>query len=198
MRHFFFTGRLLENPRDTAAVRQLLEDGNYVGSHSFGHLLYCDWTKRDSLLVTKKEFVDDLKKSYVALGRFGITQKDAQYFMPPYEWYNDSISQWTQDMGLQLINFTPGTYSNADYTTPGMGSRYINSDTIFARILRYEAAHHSGLNGFLLLLHAGTAPERTDKMYFQLPALISALKSRGYQLMRIDELLKSDQFPDFY
>jgi hypothetical protein len=37
----------------------------------------------------------------------------------------------------------------------------------------------NGLNGFLLLMHMGTDPVRTDKFYLFLESLIAALKSIG-------------------
>ena len=160
-----------------------------MGSHSDKHLLYCDWTKRDSLLVTKKEFSNDLENAYRELAKWNIDKKSARYFLPPYEWYNDSIAAWTKEMGLQLIDFSPGTRSNADYTFPEMGNKYLSSDTIMKSVLHYEATKTNGLNGFILLVHIGTDPRRTDKFYFHLPALIKELKNRGYQFVRIDELL---------
>ena len=57
----------------------------------------------------------------------GPWKADAPYFMPPYEWYNAQVSTWTAEHGLTLVNFTPGTRSNADYTTPAMGDRYVPS-----------------------------------------------------------------------
>lgn len=186
---FFFTGKFLEHPVYKKTTKKLLKDGNYIGSHSYGHLLYCDWNKRDSLLITKDEFLHDMEKSYQLLNRFGVSKSHAHYFMPPYEWYNDYISQWTFEFGLQVINFTPGTYSNADYTTPDMGKRYLSSDTIYNRIMRFESEKPSGLNGFILLLHAGTDPKRTDKFYNKLEQLIVELRSKGYSFVRIDELL---------
>ncbi|MCK5702866.1 MAG: hypothetical protein KAI29_17005 [Cyclobacteriaceae bacterium] len=112
--------------------------------------------------------------------------------MPPYEWYNDSISKWTADAGLQLINFTQGTRSNADYTTPDM-DQYLSSEEIYQSIVNYEAKNANGLNGFILLIHIGTAPERTDKLYNRLEKLVLWLKSKEYDLMRIDELLILDE-----
>jgi len=47
----------------------------------------------------------------------------------------------------------------------------------------------SALNGFILLLHIGTAAERKDKFYFKLNDLISTLKLKGYQFKKIDELI---------
>jgi peptidoglycan/xylan/chitin deacetylase (PgdA/CDA1 family) len=86
-------------------------------------------------------------------------------------------------MGITMVNFTPGTSSNADYTTPDM-KNYVSSDTIMARIKRYERSNPSGLNGFHLLIHVGTEPARTDKLYNRLPELLTYLKSRGYRFSR--------------
>lgn len=185
---FFFTGDFYRNNEFQAIVRKLREDGHYLGAHSDKHLLYCDWEKRDSLFVTKSVFTKDLEDNYDEMRQFGIRPEDALYFMPPYEWYNDSISLWTRQAGYQLINFTSGTRSNADYTTPDM-TNYIASEEIYQSIVIYEQASKSGLNGFILLIHIGTAAARTDKFYFRLEELINWLRSGGYELKRIDELL---------
>ena len=95
-------------------------------------------------------------------------------------------------MGLQLINFTPGTRSTADYTYPDMGERYVDSKAILESIINYEQASPSGLNGFILLVHIGTDPRRKDKFYNHLPDLISQLKDKKYQFVRINELLDKE------
>lgn len=186
---FFLTGNFYRNPKLKSIIKKLKKNGNYLGSHSNKHLLYCDWEKRDSLLVTHQQFTEDLQSSYYELNKFSIDKNNAYYFLPPYEWYNDSISKWTGQMGLQLVNFSPGTRSNADYTYPEMGNKYLSSDTIMNFILQYERQSTNGLNGFILLSHIGTDPRRTDKFYFHLPALIQEFKNRGYQFVKISELL---------
>jgi peptidoglycan/xylan/chitin deacetylase (PgdA/CDA1 family) len=97
-------------------IRRLKKDGHYLGAHSDMHLLYCDWNKRDSLLVTHSQFSFDLADNYSEMARLGMDVKKAKYFLPPYEWYNDTIAAWTKQLGLQLISYTPGTLSHADYT----------------------------------------------------------------------------------
>ncbi|WP_231729714.1 hypothetical protein [Pedobacter sp. Leaf176] len=109
--------------------------------------------------------------------------------MPPYEWYNKTIADWTQEFGLDLINFTSGTRSNADYTYPQLGKSYKTSDEIFKSITNYNKSKPNRLNGFILLLHIGTDPRRTDKFYKLLPKLINYLKQNGYELTKIDNLL---------
>jgi endoglucanase len=188
---FFLTGNFYRNKLFEQVIKKLLQNGNYLGSHSDRHLLYCDWIKRDSLLVSKNEFINDLNDSYSELGKFGIKAGEAHYFLPPYEWYNDSIAIWTNGSGLQLVNYTEGTRSNTDYTYPEMGSRYLDSKSIYNSIIDYERRCVSGLNGFILLIHIGTDPRRTDKFYLYLPQLIRELKDRNYRFVRINELLNS-------
>ena len=186
---FFFTGRFYRNPAFQKIIRQLKLNGNYLGPHSDDHLLYCDWTKRDSLLVTKQEFKADLQKNYDELKKFGVAKSSVHFFLPPYEWYNDSIASWTKEMDLQLINYTPGTLSHADYTIPDE-KNYRSSKTILQSIINFEQSHSRGLNGFILLMHIGTDAKRTDKFYNLLPQLVQWLKQMDYKLVRIDELLK--------
>ena len=185
---FFLTGRFYRNPRFAPLIGKLVAAGHYLGAHSDRHLLYCDWQQRDSLLVSRDAFTDDLERNYRAMRAFGIAGADAPYFLPPYEWYNDTISAWTAAMELQLVNYTPGTLSHADYTLPDE-SGYRSSETIYHSITAYERRQAHGLNGFILLSHVGTAPERTDKFYLRLEDLIVDLKALGYRFRRIDALL---------
>ena len=186
---FFLTGNFYKNPAFNPMIKRLKNDGHYLGAHSDKHLLYADWTNRDSLLVTRKRFVKDLRKNYKRMQSFGIKKKEAPYFLPPYEWYNKSIAKWTGEMGLTLVNFSPGTRSAADYTYPGM-SAYKTSEEIYSSIMDYEKQDTHGLNGFILLTHIGSDNRRSDKFYLRLDALIKELKHNGYALIKIDELLE--------
>ena len=181
---FFFTGEFFE--KYPGVVRDLLADGHYVGSHSYGHLLYAPWGKRDSLLVSREEFEADIRRSYEVMAPFGITPASAPLFMPPYEYYNATISSWARSMGLQLVNYTSGTYTNGDYTTPDM-PHYYSSRFILDKLLSVEASE--GLNGHILLIHLGTADARTDKFYTHLPRLIRTLQRRGYSFVPLWEAL---------
>ena len=185
---FFFTGRFYNNPAFKKILQRLNGDGHYLGPHSNQHLLYCDWNKRDSLLITKEDFKNDLLANLDVMHASGIDNSKIKFFLPPYEWYNDSIASWSKELGLQLINYTPGTLSHADYTTP-IDKNYRNSDAIYKSIVDHETRSPSGLNGFILLMHVGTDPKRTDKLYRKLPALISYLKSKGYHFQSIEKML---------
>ena len=92
-------------------------------------------------------------------------------------------------MGWQLVNFTPGIRTNADYTYPEMGRAYLASDTIIKSVRQYNAATKSGLNGAIILIHAGTDPRRKDKFYDRLDETIRWLKEKGYRCVTIPDLL---------
>jgi len=88
-----------------------------------------------------------------------------------------------------LINYSPGTKSTADYTTPDM-KNYKPSDKIYQSIFDKEKADPNGLNGFILLVHFGTDQKRTDKFYNRLDKLITELKNKGYKFTGIDEVIR--------
>jgi endoglucanase len=182
---FFFTGDFYRNPAFSQVISTLVSDGHYLGAHSDKHLLYCSWENRDSLLVSRERFRKDLEKNYAEMARFGISKNAARFFLPPYEWYNKEVSQLVSQEGLYLVNFSPGTSSNQDWTYPELGAAYLSSDSVFQRILRYESKN--GMNGFILLTHIGTDPRRIDKFYNHLDELLYYLKSKGYSFRRIDQ-----------
>ncbi|SEJ09835.1 Peptidoglycan/xylan/chitin deacetylase, PgdA/CDA1 family [Cyclobacterium xiamenense] len=185
---FFFTGDFYRNPDFNEQIRALQADGHYLGAHSDRHLLYASWDDRNDLLITREQFVADLMANYKELARFGVSMEEAPFFLPPYEWYNDSIALWTQEMGLQLINYTRGTLSHADYTTEDMPN-FRSSEAIFDSIRDWESFGAAGFNGFILLVHIGAGPGRADKFYHRLPALLTLMREWGYSWVPLKELL---------
>ncbi len=184
---FFLTGNFIK--KYPSHVKRMVKEKHYIGSHSFSHPLYSSWEKPDSTTISKEDFKEDIKLSYDALSKYGINTKKAPYFMPPYEHYNDTISKWAAEMGLQIVNFTPGSTSNADYTTPAMRN-YRSSEEIFQNILSLE--EKEGLNGHIMLFHIGTVNARIDKFYNgYLEKLILELKARGYKFTPLKKAIKN-------
>jgi len=186
---FFLTGDFLRRPEFAPIVRRIVAEGHYLGPHSDKHLLYCAWESRAKTLVTRDELRHDLEDNLQELARFGVAREQTRYWLPAYEWYNADITSWSAALGLTLINFTPGTRSNADYT----GERdpnFVSSRVIVDSILGREERGPDGLNGFLLLLHIGAGPGRTDPMHARFGELLDRLADRGYRFVRVDELLR--------
>ena len=81
-------------------------------------------------------------------------------------------------MGYKVINYTPGTATPADYTTPSM-KNYQSSQKLIDRLYTFEKA--VGLNGAVILVHPGVDESRTDRMNKRLDEIIQYLKRKGYK-----------------
>jgi peptidoglycan/xylan/chitin deacetylase (PgdA/CDA1 family) len=185
---FFLTGDFLRTKAFEPIIRRIIADGHYLGPHSDNHLLYCAWEPPARTLVTHEAFLRDLDDNLRAIEAYGVERRTVRYWVPAYEWYNAEIAAWSTGAGLTLVNFTPGTRSNADYT--GEADRnFVPSQRILDSILARERDDPAGLNGYLLLLHIGAGPGRADKMHNRLGELLDALAARQYRFVRIDELL---------
>lgn len=183
---FFFTGNLYSNKRAKNLIKALAAEGHYLGPHSDKHILYNDWARRDSLLVTRDSLVRDIRANYKKMETLGISH-ERKLFIPPFEWWNDTTAGWLNAEGIKLVSFTWGIPTNADYTYPEMGARYRSSDAILDAFFKKELSGH--LKGAIILLHVGTDPRRKDKLYTRLPEMIQKLKAKGYEFVRIDKFV---------
>jgi endoglucanase len=183
---FFLTGDFCRNNENKKLIASLRSASHYIGPHSDKHLLYCSWENRDSLLVSRKMFLSDLENNYSALSKAGIAPENARVFLPPYEWYNDSIASWTNQAGLRLVNMSQGTFTSQDWTYPEKGKPYFSSDTLLKDLYSYEK--QKGMNGFILLIHPGTDSRRKDKFYFHLDSILTFFEKKNYTFHTFSEI----------
>jgi peptidoglycan/xylan/chitin deacetylase (PgdA/CDA1 family) len=185
---FFFTGDFLTNASFRPLIKRIVAEGHYLGPHSDKHLLYCPWEGPKQTLVTRAEFESDLEANLRKIEGFGVKRSQVRYFLPPYEHYNQEIADWSKAMGLTLVNLTRGTRSSADYTGEA-DKNFVPSQVIYESIVRKEQEDPHGLNGFILLMHVGSGPGRSDKFPRRFGELLDYLAAKGYRFVRIDELL---------
>lgn len=180
---FFFTGNCLRMKEHSDIVKRVISEGHYVGCHSDKHILYADWNAARTNLVSDDSLKQDLEDNYVELSKFGVKKDNAQYFIPPYEWYNQQNIKAIRDAGIVPVNFTPRTFTPDDYTTPDMTSRYKSSQELIDKLFEYE--RNNTLDGCIILIHPGTSPKRTDKLYNRLDEIFTILETKGYKLERL-------------
>lgn len=185
---FFLTGDFLRRAEFGRVIARIRDEGHYLGPHSDRHLLYCEWTPERRTLVSREAFVRDVTDNLSEIERHGVRRESVRDWVPPYEHYNAEIARWSAELGLRLVNYTPGTRSNADYTGEA-DPRFVPSAAIVRNVLDRERSDPSGLNGFLLLLHIGAGPGRRDKMHDRLGELMDRLAERGYTFVRVDTLM---------
>jgi endoglucanase len=183
---FFLTGDFCRNTGNKNIIQSLIANGHYIGPHSDKHLLYCSWENRDSTLITKRRFLYDLQNNYKALEKSGIPGTNARVFLPPYEWYNDTIARWADNAGVKLVNISSGTITNQDWTFPDKGKPYFSSDSLMKNLISFEK--RSGMNGYIMLLHPGTDPRRKDKFYLRLDSILNYLEKRKYSFRSFSDI----------
>lgn len=182
---FFLTGNCLRMPEHAELIARIQADGHYLGAHSDRHLLYAAWDRRDSCLVGRDSLMADMRANLAELARLGIPSERARWVLPPYEYYNAESVSALEALGMHVVNLTPGTATNADYTTPDMPN-YRTSDMLIESL--YYLDEQVGLNGAVILIHPGVSSERTDPLYLRLTEIIRGLKRRGYSFASFADL----------
>jgi hypothetical protein len=90
---------------------------------------------------------------------------------------------------MSMITGTPGTLSLRTTTQDGT-KEFTSSQQILESILSRERSGKNGLNGFQLLLQLDSGARQADKFYTRFAELLDTLQNRGYEFVRLDELLK--------
>lgn len=183
---FFLTGDFLRQDSFRPLVQRMRNEGHYIGPHSDRHLLCCSEDASRRTLLSEGEFRRDLLNNIQELERAGVARANIRYWLPAFEVHNSQTAAWSRALGLTLINYTRGTLSHADYTEE-RSAQFVSSRTILASI--YNREKSGGLNGFILLFHAGSGPGRRDKLHPHLGRLLDDLGKKGYRFVRIDALL---------
>ena len=185
---FFFTGNSLRMPEHKDIIEKIIKADNYVGGHSDKHLLYAPWgDTKDSLLISPDSIVSDIRLNAAALAEFGISAENSKWFLPPYEHCNRASVNILGRAGYKTINYTPGTATPADYTTPSMSS-YATAQQLINKLYAFERSEN--LNGAIVLIHPGVEESRpeNERLYNRLGEIIDALKKKGYSFKSFNDL----------
>jgi len=185
---FFPTGNCFRQEKYASAIRRIIDEGHYLSAHSNHHLLMCAYENRDSSLVTADSIRTDIAGMEEELGKFGLTKKQFEWMIPPYEYYNDFSAGVLMDLGYKLANPTPGITTGMDW----MGKEhpeYMSAQDQLATIWNYEKEH--GLGGCIILVHAMVYPDRTDedRIFTHLGEIIDHARELGYEFKCFNELL---------
>lgn len=175
--NFFLTGNCLRAPEFKELIERMVAEGHYVGGHSDKHVLYADWGAARPTLMSADSIITDIRANFAELAKFGIKAEDALWYLPPYEHYNKENVDILNTLGLKVCNYTPGTATPADYTTPDM-KNYKSSQVLIDALYKFEK--ENGLNGAIILIHPGIHESRTDRLYYRLDEIIKNLKRKGY------------------
>lgn len=159
---FFATGAAATNY--PAAVRSVVTQGHEIGNHSYSHPYFTQ--------LTSAQMADELSRANTAI-RNASGQAPKPYFRPPYGDYNSAVLQATGNAGY--THTIMWTIDTVDW-------RGVSSASIRDKVLT------GATPGSIVLMHVGGGATGTPDA---LPGMIDGLRSAGYRLVTVSELLGS-------
>jgi len=170
-------------------VQIILAQGHYVGLESDTWQQLSE-TASASAIPAEETLPDEVAAHLRQLAAFGLGAKDVRFFLPTSAQLNPATAGRASAWGLTMVAGTPGTLSYATATVEGT-PEFVSSQVILDDILK-AAKMPGGLNGCLLLFPLDAGARQTDKFCSRFGELIEALRDRGYEFVRVDQLLTGD------
>ena len=189
---FFPTGVCFDVEKYQEPVRRIINNGHYLSSHSYAHLLLCSEEDRNISLVSEDSLRADFAIMENRLESYGLTKEQYCWLIPPYEVYDQKAVDVMKDMGYKLVNPTSGFLTGMDWTSPGT-PEYHSTEMILEHLWKYE--QENTFNGVILLIHAMNYPDRTDadRPYTYLGEIIDKLKAKGYTFKTMFDVIEAEK-----
>lgn len=158
---FFCIGKHVEKNPEIAA--RILREGHLVENHSFAHSNFINF-------YSPKRLREELIQAQTAVEKaVGIAPK---FYRPPVGLTNPGTFRVAEALGLRVI-----------------GWNVRSLDTVTADPAEIVTRIERGLKpGAIILLHDGNIPP--EKLLTTVKSLLDRLRALGYQVVRLDELLK--------
>jgi peptidoglycan/xylan/chitin deacetylase (PgdA/CDA1 family) len=158
---FFCIGKHVEKNPELAA--RIICEGHLLENHSYAHSNFINF-------YSPKRLRTELTQTQSAIEiAAGVAPK---FYRPPVGLTNPGTFRAAQDLKLQVI-----------------GWNIRSLDTVIAAPEKIVARIRRGLQpGAIILLHDGNIP--AEKLLVTVKSLLDTLRGLGYQVVRLDELLK--------
>ena len=181
---FFVSSSFLTQSANRQLLQTILTDGHYMGpqADTWGRFAK-DERSQNSSPSLPSEVASHLSQ----ISTLGINRKNSRYFLPTSDQLTPAIAEQARALGLTMVAGTPGTLSFAAATSENTAD-FASSQVIIDSIFKVDR-EDKGLNGFLLLFPLDSGARRSDRFEARFGDLLSALTLRGYEFVRVDELL---------
>jgi len=158
---FFCIGRRVDENPELAA--RIIREGHLVENHSYAHSNCTNFYGRSRLRAELRQAQQAIEKACGA---------GPKYFRPPVGLSNPNTFRAARDLNLKVIG----------WSIRSLDTVIAQPEKILARIRRGLAP------GAIILLHDGNIP--AEKLVTTVKSLLDTLGGLGYEVVRLDELLK--------
>jgi peptidoglycan/xylan/chitin deacetylase (PgdA/CDA1 family) len=179
---FFVSSEFMSWPVNADFIKGAYAEGHFVGPQSD------NWDEFNKIGARVNTY-GPVEEHLSLLTEAGISRSEMRFFLPTSDQLNSTAVEHGREHGMSMITGTPGTLSLRT-TSAETAKDYVPSGLIVENILSCERAWKNGLNGFQLLFQLDSGARQSDKFYARFAGLLDALQSRGYEFVRLDELLK--------
>ncbi len=146
-------------------VKNIYKAGHDLGNHSETH--------KQMSQLSKDECLQELKTPHDKIKQLvGI---DIKLFRPPFGDYNNTLLESTDEMNYYCIQWDIDSLDWKDYDAKTITNRVLNDK-------------HLG-NGSIILFHNGG-----KHTLEALPSVIKGLQEKGYELVKISDLIYKDEY----
>jgi peptidoglycan/xylan/chitin deacetylase (PgdA/CDA1 family) len=189
----FLTGYFIR--KYPVLVKRMAREGHVLGNHMDSHPHLTTWEQNRAHQtrpgVDRAFIVKELRKVEERYRSIGVNM--APLWRAPYGEQNRTINQWAESLGLKHVGWTQGPTWRTNLDTNDWvvrpGDRgYFTPDEVIKKIMSFGTGTEYGLNGGIVLLHIGTL-RRQGRMVTKLGVLIDTLRTAGYDLVTVPEML---------
>lgn len=163
---FFITGEAAKaNP---VIIKKAIENGNELGNHSYSHPSF---TK-----LSYYQIQNEVNQAEAFI--YGLTEKSTlPYFRPPYGDYNSTVLQAVGEINYSMT--ITWTIDTLDWS--GISAAEITQNVL-----------NNASSGAIVLMHVSSGAKNTK---YALQDIIDGLKSRGYTIVALSQLLANNKTP---
>lgn len=190
----FLTGTFIRKYPDT--VKRMVAEGHEIGNHTNHHPHLTNFTS-DKTHGTRPEVTRDFLHKELNDAAQEFTKLTGASFAPlwraPYGEHNQQIRWWAAELGYRHIGWTfghdqEGSMDTMDWVADTTSPAYLTAEEILNKILNFGNGSAAGANGAIIIMHLGT--QRIDDFpHLKLAEIIDGLRDRGYQLVRVSEMI---------
>ncbi|HPG41037.1 MAG TPA: polysaccharide deacetylase family protein [bacterium] len=188
----FVTGAFLKRYPDLA--KRMVREGHEVGNHTWSHPHLTTYTKnqkQDTAPGMTREKLQKQLNDTAELFEKITKKKMAPYWRAPYGEHNLEIRQWAAELGYRHVGWTVGNGENLDshdWVADSTLALYKTPQQVMEKILNFGNGTRQKVNGGIVLMHLDTQ-RKQQPVHLMIPALVDSLRNRGYQLVKISEMI---------
>ena len=189
----FLTGSFLKRYPDIA--KRMVKEGHEIGNHTWSHphltTFFKNRKQNTAPGITEKKLHSELNKTAKLFEKITKTNM-SPFWRAPYGEHNLQIRRWASGLGYRQIGWTLGNGENLDthdWVIDSTSTIYKTPQQVMNKILNFGNGSSKKTNGGIILMHLDTQ-RKDNQIHHMIPALIDSLHYRGYQLVKVSELLQ--------